>query len=60
MWLAVHGTGVSNLTYTIEASTNLLNWANIGTAPAGMGGLFNFTDTNAPLYIRRFYRAISP
>lgn len=57
---AFQGMGLSNLTYTIEASTNLINWINIGTAPADTGGLFNFTDTNAPAYPRRFYRAISP
>ena len=59
----IQGLGVSNLIYTIEAATNLnpiVNWSDIGTAPANGNGIFSFTDTNAPLYPMRFYRAISP
>jgi len=59
----VQGVGVSNLTYTIQAATNLnptINWTNLGVAPANATGIFSFTDTNAPLFPMRFYRAVSP
>jgi hypothetical protein len=59
----IEGLGVSNLTYTIEAATNLnpiINWANLGAVPANSNGIFSFTDTNAPLFPIRFYRAASP
>jgi hypothetical protein len=35
-------------------------WSNLGTALATNGGVFSFTDTNAPLFPIRFYRALSP
>jgi autotransporter-associated beta strand protein len=59
----VQGVGISNLTYTIQAATNLkptINWSNLGTASANSNGTFSFTDTNAPLFPMRFYRVISP
>jgi autotransporter-associated beta strand protein len=63
----VLGLGSPGLLYTIEATTNLnspIPWAAIGTAPAAPGGLqpglYEFLDTNAPLFPMRFYRAISP
>jgi autotransporter-associated beta strand protein len=59
----IQGVGISNLTYTIQAATNLnpiINWTNLGVAPANSNGIFSFTDTNAPLLPMRFYRAISP
>jgi autotransporter-associated beta strand protein len=59
----IQGSGLSNLSYSIQAATNLnapINWTNIGVAPANATGIFSFTDTNAPLYPTRFYRAISP
>jgi hypothetical protein len=37
----------------IQASTNLINWVNIYTNT----GTFNFTDSVAPGYPKRFYRA---
>jgi len=56
----LQGAGLSNLTYTIQASTNLLVWTNIGAALANLTGAFSFNDTNAPLFPLRFYRALSP
>src|SRR5439155_23009400 len=58
----LQGTGASNLTYTIQATTNLntTNWIDIGTAPVNGSGVFSLSDTNAPLFRTRFYRAFSP
>lgn len=58
--LQVQGFGLSNLTFTIEASSNLVDWVSIGNAPANSSGAFSFLDTNAPQFNRRFYRALSP
>jgi hypothetical protein len=44
-------------TYRIEASTNLLNWVPVYTNSSSTGAI-DFTDTDAPLHGRRFYRAI--
>jgi len=58
----LYGAGSSNLTYAIQANSNLntTNWLLIGSALANGSGLFSFTDTNAPLLTMRFYRAVSP
>ncbi len=59
----IQGLGLSNLTYTIQAATNLnpvIQWSGIGAALANTNGVFSFTDTNATLFPMRFYRAISP
>lgn len=60
--VALQGAGLSNSTYTIQANSNLntTNWTVIGTAPANGSGAFSFTDTNAPSFPMRFYRALSP
>ncbi|HSY17018.1 MAG TPA: autotransporter-associated beta strand repeat-containing protein [Candidatus Acidoferrales bacterium] len=52
------GIGMSNVTYTVSANTNLLttNWVNIGTATANGLGVFQFTDPGAINYLVRFYR----
>ena len=44
--------GESGRSLEIQASTNLVNWTSIAT------GSIQFTDTNAPEYLLRFYRAI--
>jgi hypothetical protein len=58
----LQGLGISNLNYTIQANSNLstTNWIVLGTAPANGSGVFSFTDTNAPSFPMRFYRAVSP
>jgi autotransporter-associated beta strand protein len=57
------GSGTTNLTYTVWASTNLAttNWVDIGTAtvPANTN-IFQFTDTNTLYYADRFYRFTWP
>lgn len=59
----LQGLGLSNLTYTIQGTTNLnpiIAWTNLGTATASNTGAFSFTDTNAPSFPERFYRALLP
>ncbi len=58
----LQGSGLSNLTYTIQANSNLAttNWLSIGTASANGSGVFSFTDTSAPSFPIRFYRVLSP
>jgi autotransporter-associated beta strand protein len=55
--------GLPGFTYYIEAATDLspvIQWSNLGSAVADSGGVVSFTDTNAPLFPVRFYRALSP
>jgi T5SS/PEP-CTERM-associated repeat protein len=59
----IQGLGLSNLTYTIQAASNLnpvIQWSNLGTSLANSNGVFSFTDTNASSFPIRFYRALSP
>jgi uncharacterized repeat protein (TIGR03803 family) len=48
-------TGIPGVTYRIDASQDLINWAtqNTVTSPTGLN---QFTDPAAPLYTQRFYR----
>ncbi len=50
------GTGGGSLVFTIQASTNFIQWTNIGTATSAISGSFTFIDTNAPKFRYRFYR----
>jgi subtilisin-like proprotein convertase family protein len=50
------GIGAADTAYTIQASTNLLNWQAIGTGTAGTNGIFQLNDTNMDQFSRRFYR----
>ena len=58
----LQGIGTSNVTYTIQANTNLAttNWVNIGTAPADSSGFFFFNDTNVLSFPLRFFRVLTP
>jgi hypothetical protein len=47
-------TGIPGDQYAVEASTNMVNWTILETNAAP----FNFVDTNAINYSRRFYRAV--
>lgn len=51
------GTGNPSTIYTIQASTNLLQWTNIGYSTGDISGHFNFADTNAVFFRYRMYRA---
>jgi len=50
------GAGSVATIYTIQATTNLVQWTNIGTATGDIGGNFVFTDTNATNFRYRIYR----
>jgi hypothetical protein len=47
--------GAPGEAFDIEASTNLLDWLDLGTILADTNGLIQFDDTNAPNYPYRFY-----
>ena len=48
--------GVPGNSYSIEASTNLLDWLLLSNAEAGPEGVFEFLDTSAMNMPSRFYR----
>jgi uncharacterized repeat protein (TIGR03803 family) len=48
--------GPSNRVCRIDASTNLVSWVTLTTI-TNSGGTFQFQDTTAPGFARRFYRA---
>ena len=52
----VTGAGNGSTIYTIQASTNFLQWTNVGFATGDVGGNFISADTNAVNYLYRFYR----
>jgi hypothetical protein len=62
------GNGAFQFAYTntaaqpgsVYASTNLLNWLPVGVATQISSGLYQFTDTTATNYPRRFYQLRSP
>jgi len=56
--LQLSGTGYPNLSYTVQANTNLgtTNWLTIGTTTADPTGALQFVDTNASSKFQRFYR----
>jgi len=48
--------GAAGENFDFQASTNLVNWQDLGTNTADSNGLVQFLDTNAPLYPYRFYQ----
>lgn len=58
--LRLAGTGDANVSYTVQASTNLVTWQNLGGATADGGGLFEFVDTLVAGFALRFYRVSTP
>ena len=52
--------GAPGQTNVLKASTNLQSWADLGLVTADTNGIFQFEDTNAPLFPSRFYRWYSP
>ena len=56
----ITGTGSANVTYTMQASPDMMHWQNIGTATAGTNGVFEFEDTIAGSFTTRFYRVNLP
>lgn len=51
--------GQAGYVYTLQASTNLLDWADIATL-VNTNGTVQFTDPTGTNYNARFYRAIVP
>ena len=49
--------GIPNLNYTVQASTNLINWQDIATISSQTNGAFFFSDSTTN-FARRFYRAV--
>jgi len=49
--------GVSNVTYVIEASTDLVHWSPISTNVADGSGNVSLVDSNSAAYPSRFYRS---
>ncbi len=49
--------GTPGTTYHVEATTNFLNWQEVGVTTPNASGFFEFTDTNAHGVLRKFYRA---
>ena len=56
-------TGMPGVTYAVQGTTNLLSTGTVWTSLASsnaLSGTFNYTDTNAASFNRRFYRAVLP
>ena len=45
--MQIAGAGDTNVVYTIQGSSDLLHWQNLGTATSGTIGTFLFNDANA-------------
>lgn len=54
------GSGGTNVTYTIQTSSDLVHWQSIGTATSGGSGVFQFQDSNATNSTAGFYRTSLP
>lgn len=52
--------GLSGGIYTLQASTNLVNWFNVATSIADTNGVCAFTELGAVRCFRRFYRISLP
>ena len=51
--------GTPNFTYTLQATTDFLNWTNVSSNTPGSTP-FNLIDTGASNFQKRFYRAVVP
>ena len=52
--------GNSNATYSVWASSNLVNWINLGTAIESPPGQYGFVDTSVTNWPQQFYRISAP
>jgi hypothetical protein len=53
------GSGVPNRAYVLQASTDLMNWADIQTGTADATGHIEFIDADAGNHPLRFYRTVA-
>jgi hypothetical protein len=53
--MLLQAAGAAGENFDFQASTNLMNWQDIGSTNADSNGLVQFLDTNAPLFPCRFY-----
>jgi hypothetical protein len=53
-------TGMPATSYTVWASTDMVDWVTIGTGNEIQAGEYEFTDSSATNYSSRFYRISSP
>jgi hypothetical protein len=58
--ILISGTGDANVTYTIQASADLVHWQNIGVAASDMNGTLKFEDLTTTGVSVRFYRTSLP
>jgi len=56
----ITGTGDAGVKYTIQATSDLVNWQDIGTATANESGAFEFEDPNPAHLNNCFYRITLP
>ena len=56
--ILLQAVGAAGQNFDIQASTNLQTWQDLGTNTADTNGMLQYTDTNAPLFDRRFYLAV--
>lgn len=53
--------GTPGVTYSVQGSTNLVDWIHLGTATASSpAGIASYLDADVPLHPWRFYRVIAP
>ncbi len=52
--------GVPEFTYAIQASTDSVNWTNLGTSITAPNGIYEFEDITTASFPNRTYRAIQP
>jgi hypothetical protein len=45
---AIEVTGTPNFTYTVETSTNLVDWVTLGTVTTDATGASSFSHSNSP------------
>ena len=56
----ISGRGDPQVTYTIQASSDLIRWTSIGTAPSDASGRFEFDESGNANSGSRFFRAVLP
>ena len=55
--VVIMGLGQAGNIYTLQSSEDLTTWTTLGSVVAGLNGAYQFTDTAAPAFSARYYRA---